>query len=175
MTPERFHRIYMPAVRELLPEYIDRRVMSAPAQAMILAIGMQETEFNHRAQVTNIAIKWWQDLTSPAAGFLQFERIGIRGVLEHPSTAAQAKILLDWLGYPDDVNTIWRAMRHNDLLCLAFGRLALWRHPAPLPEQGEVDEAWQQYLDLWSPGKPHPDKWADNYARAWEIVLGLDD
>src|SRR5690606_38643231 len=61
----------------LLPSRMD----SDRATVMLLAIGLQESRFEHRRQIKG-----------PARGFWQFERgRGVRGVLTHPATAALAR------------------------------------------------------------------------------------
>lgn len=141
------------------------------SRAMIIAIGLQESQFKHRQQLIGGYRDWWKSITGPAVSFFQFEKIGIRGVLEHPASRDMALELIDNLGYPEDVHTLWQALRHNDILATGFARLALWRIPDALPDPDEETLAWLQYVDSWKPGKPHPERWGANWARAWEIVL----
>src|SRR5690606_27518522 len=57
---------------ELLPSRMD----TPKARLMLLAIGLQESRFDHRRQIGG-----------PARGLWQFERGGgVRGVLRHPSS-----------------------------------------------------------------------------------------
>lgn len=169
MTLSVFLQMYGPMLPELAVVTGKGNFDSPEARAMMLAIGLQESEFKYRGQVTDER-PWWENLMSPAAGFWQFERIGIAGVLEHPASRQEAKLVLRALSYPEDVTVIWRALRHNDVLAYAFARLALFRVPEALPGEDDVDEGWEQYLEVWRPGKPHPEKWFDNFYRAWEIV-----
>jgi hypothetical protein len=141
---------------------------------MILAIGLQESQFIHRQQLIGTSRHWWQSLKGPAVSFFQFERAGINGVLRHHASREMALVVLDLLGYPEDVSVLWRAMKHNDLLAACFARLALWRLPERLPMQDEHMKGWDQYIEAWRPGKPHPERWADNYLRAWDVVLGVE-
>lgn len=152
----------------------DLKFSTPQAQAMILAIGLQESDFKHRRQLIGFHRNWWESLKGPAAGYFQFERIGIRGVLEHHTTGDMARTVLKILGYPEDVDAIHRGLVHNDMLAAAFARLALYRIPDRLPEKGEYVYAWQQYLEVWRPGKPHPDRWPERFADAWRIVEGHD-
>lgn len=132
---------------------------STEARAMLLAIGLQESEFRHRQQING-----------PANGYWQFEPVGVRGVLEHHATALLAQDLLKRFDYHDTSTAAYGGITHNDILACCFARLLLWRLPHSLPKRHEVDEAWRQYLSAWRPGKPHQDKWAENYARAWDQV-----
>jgi hypothetical protein len=75
------------------------------------------------------------------------------------------------MGYPDDLETIWSAIRYDNILAVAVARKILWIDPEQLPGPTESDDAWLYYLRTWRPGKPHPGKWADNYKQAWRIVL----
>lgn len=157
MTPEFFleHAIF-PAY-DLLPENF-----GAPeASAMILAIGLQESRFEHRRQIGG-----------PARGYTQFEMGGgIIGVLKHEATRDLIRGVLKNLDYTDDSPLAsYQAIEHNDVLCAAYSRLLLWSHRDPLPRQEEREIAWQYYLDLWRPGKPHRKTWDAFYDDAWRII-----
>ena len=58
----------LPAAYSLLPAEME----SAEATALLLSIGLQESQFTHRRQVGG-----------PARGFYQFELSGVQGVLRH--------------------------------------------------------------------------------------------
>jgi hypothetical protein len=101
---------------------------------------------------------------------LQFERVGVRGVLTHPATRALGLTLLSTLRYPTSpidaaTDAVYLAVEHNDVLCLALGRLLLWTHPDPLPEDAEA--GWAQYVALWRPGRPRRETWDE----AWRVGL----
>lgn len=159
------HAILLPAATALIP---DRRLISPDAFVMVHAIALQESDYRERQQLIGHHRNWWESLRGPAVSFWQFEDIGIREVLRHPASRAMALSVLRALGYPEHLPTIREAMKHNDLLAAAFARLALWRHPDPLPTT--QDAAWQYYLDIWRPGKPSPDRWADRYQLALDTV-----
>jgi hypothetical protein len=149
----------IPAAFALLPP----SMRSNPATAMLLAIGMQESRFAHRRQRP----------AGPARGFWQFERGGgVHGVLTHPASATHARHVLDKLRYHDaDEGQVYHALEHNDVLACAFARLLLWTAPKPLPSNPHVPEpGWAYYLNLWRPGKPHPQTWAGCYGVAWDLV-----
>lgn len=151
------HKQAVPAALALLPQKLD----TEPARAMILAICLQESRCEYRKQ-----------LGGPARGFAQFEVAGVLGVLRHWSTRNIVLDVLDALVYPHEAREIQQALADNDVLAMAFARLLLWTHPAPLPLKGEADKSWGYYLSLWRPGKPHPETWAEFYQEAWTLVEG---
>lgn len=160
---ELIHRFTIPETYLVLP---DKRMASAAATAMLLAIGLQESEFTTR----------YQHQGGRARGFWQFELPGVRGVMQHQATAKYALEVLDVLHYrlkttPSRLATdVYHAIAHNDTLACAFARLLLWTIPRPLPTATEADLAWTQYIDGWQPGRPRLDTWQHNYAEAWSRV-----
>lgn len=160
------HGFLVSACLQLFPD----RYNTPPARAMLLAIALQESDFIHRQQLIGNHRNWWESLKGPATSFWQFERIGIRGVLEHHTTGPLIREVLDTLGYPEDVGTIHTAVTHNDILAACFARLLLWQVPQALPGPDQASEAWRQYLRAWRPGKPRPERWQSRYHTAWNIV-----
>lgn len=158
-TLDYIRRLVIPAAYDLLPTHM----ASAEATAMLLAIGVQESDgFRARAQYGN----------GPARGFWQFERGGgVAGVLEHrgagPIIAALCEQTFQVSPVPSACHT---AIEHNDILAAVFARLLLWTVPGRLPGRLDVDLAWHQYLAGWRPGKPHASKWADSYAVGWRTT-----
>lgn len=151
-------RYVIPSVFSLLP----LEMRSPEAHALLLAIGLQESRFEHRRQIGG-----------PARGFWQFEEIGVRGVLSHHASVQHAKWLWQALGYrPTDISvgSVYAAIEHNDMLAAGFARLALWRVPGQLPRIGEQDRAWGAYIEAWGPGKPKPATWASHYTKAVAVV-----
>ncbi len=148
--------IIEPALGFLVPS-MDSRA----ARAMLIAIGLQESGFDHRRQSGG-----------PARGYWQFEQGGgVHGVLSHPATRPHAQLVLGMLDYPEQTSIdCYLAITHNDILAACFARLLLWTLRDPLPIEGEYDEAWQQYFLAWRPGKPHRETWNGHYAVAWELV-----
>lgn len=132
----------------LLPDRMD----SPEARALLIAIGMQESRFTHRFQVRG-----------PARGFWQFERIGVRGVVEHRVTAGYVRQVCEALRYPVVTDDLYIAIAHNDLLAACFARLLLWQHPAPLPSLDDTEGAWAYYLRQWRPGEPRRETWSKFY------------
>lgn len=140
---------------DILPD----KMSGDSAVAMLVAIAMQESRIKHRKQ-----------LQGPAVGFWQFERGGIRGVLTHAHTKKLAQNICHKLNYSSDVETVYEALPHNDILAAVFARLLLYTVPSSLPSRRDADEAWRQYLWAWRPGKPHVRTWAEHYTIGWEHV-----
>lgn len=145
-----------PAAFALLPGVMD----TPSARAALLTIGLQESRFEHRAQVGG-----------PAHGFWQFEKGGVTGVLEHPVSRAYALQVCHELLYLATPAAVYTAIEHNDVLACCFARLLLWTLPGVLAARGGgVDLAWQQYVESWRPGKPHRDSWGAYFEQAWGMV-----
>lgn len=138
------------------------RLYSPEATQMLLAIGWQESRFEHRHQVGG-----------PARGFWQFEQGGgVKGVLEHKATKTLVRDALLDLKYPANMDALQChiAIEHNDVLAAVFARLLLVPLPKKLPALEDMQEGWRQYLAAWRPGKPHPKTWG--YAWDWARHVG---
>lgn len=132
------------------------RFSSREAFVMLRAIGLQESKFKTRQQVSG-----------PARSFWQFESGGgIRGVLSHHSTYRESRALCAVEGVTATAASVYDAMLQNDVIGCGFARLLLFTDPEPLPAVGDASGAWDYYLRLWRPGTPHPEAWAKNYALA---------
>lgn len=155
----------LPAAYALLPPAME----SPAASALVLAIGIQETQFRDRRQVTD------NPNYSPARGFWQFERGTVGLTLRHRSAARPLENALRALRYdtdgPDAVDRLWQSIEHNDVAACCFARCLLWTLPMRLPTQWDPEAGWAQYLAAWRPGKPHEATWANNFAVAWDTVL----
>lgn len=155
---ETIQRFVIPAAYDLLPV----QMQTPPATAMLLAIGLQESKFQHRRQAGG-----------PARGFWQFEQQGgVAGVLMHPSTADHARHALRALRYPTTTTpqAVYGLLADNDVLAAVFARLLLWTVPGRLPLPSQSAAGWRQYLDGWKPGKPHPETWPVYFNSAWQRV-----
>ena len=150
----------------LLPE----RMNSTEAKVMLLAIGLQESRFEHRRQLVGSPPK----PVGPAKSFWQGEQGGgmVAGLLRfHDSRVRDiATALCAIRGVSPNTQSVWNAIEHDDVLAAGLARLLLWTDPKPLPAIGEVDGAWNLYARVWRPGKPHPQTWARFYAQALEAV-----
>jgi len=146
------HKLIIRPSLNLLPPVM----RSTQAEIMLLAIGGQESGWQHRQQIRG-----------PARGFYQFERNGVIGVQNHRSTKEIADRITKRLNYePDEV---FGAIKHNDTLATCFARLLLWTVPKPLPSKSE--DAFRQYNWAWRPGKPHPERWEDNWKTARSTIF----
>lgn len=136
------------------------RMESDSATVLLLAIGLQESRFEHRRQIGG-----------PARGFWQFERGGgVAGVLRHPVSKAAALKVCDARGVSPVPEQVYWRLEFDDVLAAAFARLLLFTDPAPLPAIGECGKAWDYYLRTWRPGKPHRRTWDELYALAMESM-----
>jgi len=160
--------------RDVMSQIIDPALLLLPhipvtdrARAMLYAIGMQESRFVHREQITAADVK------GPALGFWQFERGGgVLGVLNHRTSKDIAEAICRERAGNIDSRTVWLAIENDDLLAAVFARLLLWTDPAvlPVPVVGNEEAAWAYYLRNWRPGKPHRETWGKFWREACELV-----
>ena len=139
--------------------YLPEQMRSREAWAMLYAIGMQESRFQHRRQIRGPARGWWQ-----------FERIGLQEVVTGRMTREHFAGVCRALNYPLEIDFLFEAIAHNDTLACCAARLLLWPDPAALPGQEDTDASWQYYLRRWRPGKPHAATWPEFWREAWEVV-----
>jgi len=148
----------------LLPD----RMTSDEAIVMLLAIGLQESRFQHRRQLVGNPPR----PTGPATGFWQFERGGgVVGVLQHRASRDHARTLCAARGVEPVSQSVWQALQHDDVLAAGFARLLLWTDPFSLPKLGDANGAWDLYMRTWRPGKPHRHTWDALYQKALDAVL----
>lgn len=153
MTPQAFlHAIIEPAAR-MLPT-----LDSPEARCLLLAIAGQESGWTTRLQ----------EVGGPARGFWQCEKTGaVLGVLTGDPTRVTSMLrIMDALCIPRGLDTLYEAIAWNDALAYVVARLTLAADPAPLPQIGERDAAWECYLRNWRPGKPRPELWWTRYEAA---------
>lgn len=143
MTPNHLLITGIHPALELLPAKMNS------GHHMLVAIAAQESGLRARRQ----------EPQGPARGWWQFEQIGIDGVEKHPATAEYSEVVRLALGI--ERKEVYRAIQYNDVLAAAYARLLLWRHPAPLPD--DMVPAWDYYISLWKPGKPHAERWATSW------------
>lgn len=156
------HRFIIPAAYSVLPP----AMASDRATALLLTIGLQESQLKHRKQIKG-----------PARSFLQFERIGVAGVLANPRSRDPFLAAVDALCETPTIEGVHAAMTHNDVLTMCAGRCLLWQLPAALPGSLDFDGAYQQYVVAWRPGAARDHRaaesrarWTPNYVRAWQLV-----
>lgn len=134
---------------------------SPKARMMLLAIGLQESRFEHRRQIGG----------GPGRGFWQFEKGGgVRGVLQHKASAYDAAKICHARGVGSSTKEVYERLENDDILACCFARLLLLTDPRSLPMIGDVDGAWDYYERNWRPGKPHPETWPELYEQAHNML-----
>ncbi|TAN29757.1 MAG: hypothetical protein EPN31_05870 [Castellaniella sp.] len=142
---------------DLLPA----KMRSTEARIVLLTIGLQESGLAHRRQIGG-----------PARGLLQFEEVGVRGVLTHQVSrgyAAEVCAARHVVAVPIQV---YDMLDKDDILAVALGRLLLWTDPRPLPAAGDVEGAWDLYTRTWRPGRSNRGDWDAHYEMARTTVGG---
>lgn len=155
-TIEYIANVVIPAAYCLLPTKMNTR----EASAMLLAIGLQESRFEHRRQIKGPALSFWQ---AESGG-------GFRGILSHPDTRTIARAVLAVMAYGEPDASDFQAIEDNDILACCGARLLLWTHPSPLPAHNNANYAWDYYMNTWRPGRPHQQTWSECFRIAWEAV-----
>lgn len=170
MTLDQIIRTGIAPAMALLPVGMD----SARARAMLLAIGLQESRFEHRRQLVGSPPR----PVGPAKSFWQGEQGGgmVRGVRLHEMSRVPAAVLYAARGVTANDAAIWNAIEQDDVLAAGLARLLLWTDPKPLPAVDDEVAAWQLYLRAWRPGAWERGsaqqraelraKWARNHAQA---------
>jgi hypothetical protein len=160
MTPEHFlKRIIDPGLTVIAE--IGGPKPSHDARRMMLCIALQESGPSLNARYQNSP----SSSPGPARGWWQFEQGGgVAGVLQHGASKTMAYEVCDRIDVVVQAAAVWRAIEGNDVLSCAFARLLLWTDPKALPTAEEP--AWNYYLNLWRPGKPHRDAWTPNWHTA---------
>lgn len=140
------------------------------------AIGLQESKFAARDQLEmNANGMLVPGRIGPATSFWQMEKNGgVAGVMTHRASKAAAQALCALVPIEFDREKIWTFFAEiaGDELAAGFARLLLLTDPWPLPAPTPANEelAWQYYLRVWRPGKPHRDFWAANWAAAMDAA-----
>lgn len=110
------------------------------ARIMLLAIGLQESRFEHRRQLVGNPPR----PTGPAKSFWQAEQGGgmVHGVRLLAVTSAAAAHLYQARGVAARDVAIWDAIEHDYVLAAGLARLLLWSDPRLLPGLGNEVAAW---------------------------------
>jgi len=143
------------------------------ARVMLYAIGLQESNLQHRFQISQRSNG--ERFRGPARGFWQFEiGGGVAGVMAHKSSADIARAFTaEFVGSNSTNNgAIWATLAYEDILAAVFARLLLWTDPRPLPPPtpASEQEAWDYYIRNWRPGKPHPGQWSARWKAALDLI-----
>lgn len=159
MTPAQLITNVLDPAFEWLPERMD----SAGARVMMIAMALQESMLAYRRQMGN----------GPAKGLWQNERGGgVLGSLSHPASKHHMQRLCEEFEVSFDSTSVWNRLETDDVFAAIQSRLLLWTDAQALPPIHDQNAAWRLYMRVWRPGKPHPDKWPENHARAVR-ALGL--
>lgn len=130
---------------------------------MLLAIGLQESRFEHRQQIGGPARSYWQ--AEQGGGM-------VHGIIRHEASRLYVRSVCLLRAVAPTDRDVYMAIGHDDMLACALARLLLWTDPDPLPVLGDVGRAWDYYLNVWRPGKPHRHTWDEMYAMAMQAVCG---
>jgi hypothetical protein len=135
------------------------------ARRLMLCIALQESGPNLEARYQNSP----SSSPGPARGWWQFEQGGgVAGVLQHAHSRTLAAEACARVSVVAQAAAVWRAIEGHDTLSCVFARLLMWTDPAALPTA--EDPAWDFYMRLWRPGKPHRDTWGPNWRTASDAV-----
>lgn len=142
---------YQTAIKAINEAYthLPEKMASKDATVFLLAIGLEESNLEHRWQVVNPRKP---SAMGPARSFWQFEVGGLRGVFNHRSSGAHARLVArDYSvkGEAQDVHAVMHLAKF-DGLSAAMARLLCWTDPKPVPKNAE--QALDRYLWLWRPG-----------------------
>lgn len=165
------------AALSILPSNMDSPI----ARVLVLANGLQESQFLHRDQLEKGGKN---TVLGPALGWWQFERGGATlGVLRHKATASLAERFCKARGVRPDIQAVWRSLADDDVLAAGMARLLLWTDGLRLPSMGDVEGAWLLYLRTWNPGayargdaaarRELRAKFGRNYVAALSFVTGV--
>lgn len=142
---------------------------SPQARVMLYAIGLQESRFEHRRQLVGNPPR----PRGPAKGFWQFERGGgCKGVVNHPASRYWMHRICGLRGVAFNATAVWNGIENDDVLAAAAARLLLFTDPRRLPELGDANGAWNCYLRVWQPGKPHRKTWDALHRQA--VLLSIE-
>jgi hypothetical protein len=141
---------------------IGDKFITPESRVMLLAIGAQESRFEHTHQVGGPAHGWWQ-----------FEKRGAAiNVITHPATERLAREVCAARHVNFQLDHVFNAIEHDQIFAACFARLELYTNPKPLPSVGQMVSAWDYYIETWRPGKPHVKTWPQFYWRAVGFVYG---
>jgi len=145
----------------LLPAKMDSR----EARLMLLAIGLQESGFSTHVQMLPNGKR------GPAHGYLQFEKTGVAGVMNHPASRLWMVDLCKARNCAFKTEAVWAQIETDDVLAMGLGRLLLWTDPKPLPGILDAQGAYELYDRCWRPGRKRPKDWPANHAAARAEVM----
>lgn len=171
LSPQDFNDKILSVALRYLPTHLD----SLPARVLTTALCLQESGLKVRYQELKGSTPA-KPIKGPARGLPQFERGsmskggGVWGVYRHRASIEGVRLLCRERDCAFEPWSIWSQLEHDDVLAAGMARLLLWTDPKPLPAIGDEEGAWAYYLRTWNPGKPHRDRWAENYPKAVEAL-----
>ena len=145
--------IVRPALRDAVALTGHTRLHTQLAEKYLLSFGLQESRLLETIQRAANG----RPLPTLARSLWQMEKSGgVRGVLTHASTAWFRQLLTeaDW---PLSEDALHYVLAYNQSLAAVAARALLWTDPQPLRDDEAY--AWEYYMRVWRPGKPHPDTW----------------
>lgn len=164
--------VIIPAISYLedrhdVPFFAYETAYQARADAMLLAIAMQESNLEHRVQKG----AGGKELPHLARGWWQCERAGCAGAVSHSANDWLVEALSN-VGVPPMASNLHDLVRDVDMIAVWVARSLLWALPGPLPavDVADEEEAWRQYIAAWRPGKPRREAWPANWRTACEVV-----
>ncbi len=139
---------------------------TAEARVMLYAIGLQESRMTYRRQIVN------GKPIGPAKGLWQFERGGgCKGVVEHQASRYWMNRICIRQNVPFNATEVWNNLEHDDAFAAAAARLLLFTDPKKLPDIGDANGAWNLYVRVGRPGKPHRHTWDAFHQQAKQIAI----
>lgn len=165
MIPTHVERAVDEALR-ILPAQMD----TPQARVMVFAIGLQESQFEHRRQL----IKKGGALQpiGPAKSYWQGEVTGgmCSGIRTRDATRYWVHHLCGVRGVAFTARAIWNAIEHDDVLAAGCARLLLFSDPKKLPAIDDARSGWNLYARTWRPGQPHRETWEACHGEAVRFV-----
>ena len=159
------HSDVRPALLRMFPQFQGRT-----PECMLLTIAGQETNLAYVYQMDSQG----KPIQTLARGLWQFELVGVEGCLNHPANGWLAPFLEQngFAGLTPEM--IHWALPASTSLATWLARANLWWYAEdliePIADYDHAEAAWQQYLDIWRPGKPHRETWDAHWLAAVEAV-----
>jgi hypothetical protein len=164
MTPDEFLvQIISPGLHNLYD--LGGPYVTDDAARFLLVVALQES-----GPMLVARYQGYPGEAGPARGWWQFEEGGaVKGVMTHQATKSVAGEVCSDCSVNHDTSAVWRALEGHDVLAVSFARMLVMTDPNPIPT--EEQPAWDYYINLWRPGKPHPDTWPTNWKVASDTIM----
>lgn len=129
-------------------EHLPSEMDSPEARLIVLATGVQETQYQTRQQVDG-----------PARGLFQAQYNFILDLMHNPASGNHVWNLCGVMGITYGSHAMFDALLRDDPFAACMCRLGFWCDPRPLPDVGDVLGAWGAYERVQRPGKPSYTRW----------------